>query len=283
MDKSAERIAHEFDVDWQNSTDKREVLDPDRFGYLSWHHIVTLSPNRAALPEYSQFEGLKVEIQTRSILQHGWAEIEHDIGYKTKIAVPRAYRRRLSRLAGLLELADQEFMSIRDGLDEYERNLPERIRRTPRLVEIDKASLSAYVENSAVVQEVDQEIAALAGIPLDPDPSDLKAETREADVAKLRLLQVDTIEELDAQLSQYKQGIVAFAGEYFSGRLQGGAFSPGISIWYLAYFLAGRSGEFETAAALMQINHSFFKGSRDVSVEDSARHILQTYELISDR
>ena len=67
VDKIAKRIASEFDVDWPNSTNKRKVLDPDCFGYLSWHHVVSLGSNRASLPEYSQFGGLKAEIQTRSI------------------------------------------------------------------------------------------------------------------------------------------------------------------------------------------------------------------------
>lgn len=44
VDKIAERIPAEFDVDWDNSTDKRQVLDPHRFGYLSWHHVVSIGP-----------------------------------------------------------------------------------------------------------------------------------------------------------------------------------------------------------------------------------------------
>lgn len=114
VDKVAEYIGRWFDVDADNSTDRRDTLDPDRFGYLSIHHIVGFGTNREAFPEYGQYGGMKAEIQTRSILQHAWAEIEHDLGYKTRERVPREIRRRFSALAGLLEIADREFRSLRE-------------------------------------------------------------------------------------------------------------------------------------------------------------------------
>jgi putative GTP pyrophosphokinase len=81
----AELIEREFVIDRDNTVDKRKQLDPDRFGYLSLHHIVQLGPTRSQLVEYSSFGGIKAEIQTRSILQHSWAEVEHDLGYKSSI------------------------------------------------------------------------------------------------------------------------------------------------------------------------------------------------------
>jgi ppGpp synthetase/RelA/SpoT-type nucleotidyltranferase len=72
-------------------------------------------------------------------LQHAWAEIEHDLGYKTALGVPRNVRRQFSRLAGLLEIADTEFASIRDRLSSYERDLPGLIEQSPDEVLLDKA------------------------------------------------------------------------------------------------------------------------------------------------
>jgi putative GTP pyrophosphokinase len=109
FDIVAKLIEEEFDVDRVNSADKRALLDPDRFGYLSLHYIAMLPAVRLKLTEYRRFADLKVEIQIRSILQHTWAEIEHDLGYKNQQSVPKEVRRRFSRLAGLLEIADSEF------------------------------------------------------------------------------------------------------------------------------------------------------------------------------
>ena len=52
------------------------------------------------------------------MLQHAWAEFEHDIRYKGTIPdehVPD-FDRRFTLAAGLLELADREFSTIRDRL-----------------------------------------------------------------------------------------------------------------------------------------------------------------------
>ena len=118
VDRIAALVEQQFQTDTVNTVDKRKILDPDRFGYLSLHHVVRFTPDRSALIDYSRFLDLRAEIQTRSILQHSWAEIEHDLGYKGSVEVPRHLRRRFSRVAGLLELADDEFRQIRDDLKE---------------------------------------------------------------------------------------------------------------------------------------------------------------------
>lgn len=96
--------------------DKGEsLIDEERFGYQSVHYLVTLNRIRISLPEYKQFETAKVEIQVRTILQHAWAEIEHDIQYKSSSTIPRNIKRRFMSLAGLLEIADREFQEIQDA------------------------------------------------------------------------------------------------------------------------------------------------------------------------
>lgn len=51
-------------------------------GYRATHLIVRYGPKRIKLSEYSRFKDLKCEIQLTLILNHAWAEIEHDIFYK---------------------------------------------------------------------------------------------------------------------------------------------------------------------------------------------------------
>ena len=124
FDAAARLIEDEFLIDEERSVDKRAALDPDRFGYLSLHYIAQLNQNRSQLVEYSTYTGVMFEVQIRSILQHAWAEIEHDRGYKSEAEVPKVVRRRFSRLAGLLELADDEFLGLRDELARLPRSRP---------------------------------------------------------------------------------------------------------------------------------------------------------------
>jgi ppGpp synthetase/RelA/SpoT-type nucleotidyltranferase len=93
---------------------KGELLDEKemKIGYQSVHYIVQLTSNRTALSEYAQYSDLVCEIQVRTILQHAWAEIEHDIQYKSVASLPQLVRRRFVSLAGLLEIADREFEAI---------------------------------------------------------------------------------------------------------------------------------------------------------------------------
>ncbi len=92
-----------------------ELIEDERFGYQSIHYLVKLTSRRARLPEYDPFADSIAEIQVRTILQHAWAEIEHDIQYKSALVIPAEIRRRFMSLAGMLEIADREFQGIQDA------------------------------------------------------------------------------------------------------------------------------------------------------------------------
>jgi len=101
-------LVEEFEI--VERSDKSEVLiEEDRFGYKSVHYLVRISERRCAFAEYQRFRGAVAEVQVRTILQHAWAEIEHDIQYKSSAAIPTEIHRRFTALAGLLEIADREF------------------------------------------------------------------------------------------------------------------------------------------------------------------------------
>ena len=59
-----------------------------------------------------------VEMQARTTLQHAWAALQHDLVYKTERQPTASIKRRLVALAGLLELADREFVSVRQAHSE---------------------------------------------------------------------------------------------------------------------------------------------------------------------
>ncbi|MCX6402254.1 MAG: DUF429 domain-containing protein [Propionibacteriales bacterium] len=96
----------------------RETASEGRWGYASRHLLVGLDPAREGHDEFEVLRGRQAQIQIRTVLQHAWAEFEHDIRYK--VTIPDEYvpdlDRRFTLAAGLLELADREFSTIRDRL-----------------------------------------------------------------------------------------------------------------------------------------------------------------------
>ena len=112
VDKVASAVERLFEVDWDNSVDKRIIHEIDSFGYLSLHYIC----KDAGYP-------FRFEIQMRTLLQHAWANMNHDTGYKSGVEIPARYRRSMSRLAGMLELIDDEFSRIRIELTDYRRRV----------------------------------------------------------------------------------------------------------------------------------------------------------------
>ena len=109
-------------IERDDKTESRET--PSSFGYRSIHYLVEMAPGQLESRDLRWYQGLVAEIQVRTILQHAWAEIEHDIQYKSVRAIPPAIRRRLAAVAGLLEIADREFQAIRDEYDRSRKHAP---------------------------------------------------------------------------------------------------------------------------------------------------------------
>jgi putative GTP pyrophosphokinase len=164
IDTVARLVEERYCVDFVNSQDKRGFHDNHRFGYRSLHYICGLPANRAdSLPPEAKFE-----IQVRTVLQHAWAEIEHDLGYKVNDTIPEPIRRRFSRIASLLEIADEEFVSIRRALDDYMIKVETSVLDPTRSLPLDRLSLPSFLE-SPEIQEADRRIAEQLGKPLGDD------------------------------------------------------------------------------------------------------------------
>lgn len=117
VDRIAAIAEQLFEIDWANSVDKRKLHQLDSFGYSSLHYI-------CRLPGYD----FRFELQLRTTLQHAWAAINHDTGYKSGIEIPAIYMRRMNRLAGLLEMADDEFSRIRAEITDYRRRVQQLVQ-----------------------------------------------------------------------------------------------------------------------------------------------------------
>jgi len=117
IDNVVEIIEKEFKVHLKENLDLKIQDTPKEFGYQSKHRIISINHQRSNLKEYKIFENIKCEVQIRTVLQHAWAEIEHDIGYKSEIEEDSKERIELTRMfaqnAALLEVADNNFLKIK--------------------------------------------------------------------------------------------------------------------------------------------------------------------------
>ncbi|SFV04560.1 ppGpp synthetase catalytic domain-containing protein (RelA/SpoT-type nucleotidyltranferase) [Polaromonas sp. YR568] len=243
VDLIAELIEQEFEVAPDHSVDKRISLDPDRFGYQSLHYVVTLAPARCKLVEYRKFNGLKTEIQIRSILQHAWAEIEHDIGYKSASGIPRDVRRRFARVAGLLELADAEFASIRSSLSDYAGAVVREIRQNPAKVELDLLSLRALYEIDSHTKSLDALVAGAMERTLVADPGLVG----EQFVGRFLTLGIHRVDEVEVAAERVKDTIAEFTKYWISQflsknfKMATGPANAGIGVFYLQYMLVAQT------------------------------------------
>jgi ppGpp synthetase/RelA/SpoT-type nucleotidyltranferase len=109
VDKVVSVLRQAFEVDEKRSEDKRVALGLTKFGYRSVHLVVRLPSARAD----TQLRRRWCEIQVRSLLEHAWAEIEHELVYKAGIVYPDGVLRQFAALAGAAEVLDQQFLLLR--------------------------------------------------------------------------------------------------------------------------------------------------------------------------
>ena len=187
--------------------------------------------------------------------------------------MPKELRRRFFQLAGLLELADNEFEQIRDGLREYEATVPQRITNAPALVSIDKASLWAFVKQSSLVHKIDRRIASVSESQI--------VEVEEyvtTDVDKIHYVGLETVADVDLSLCQYEDNVVAFAESWLAGGKYE-TLSAGISLFYLCYILVARKNSVEEA-------YDYLEKQQIGTVEERksvAQNIVSTYKRVTTK
>lgn len=209
VNRVAEIVEQEFTVDRENSIDKSAALEPDRFGYCSVHYVVEMSPERLKLREYQAYVGLKCEIQIRSVLQHAWAEIEHDLGYKSTIAIPRDIRRNFSRLAGLLEIADKEFQNIRSFLKSYQNEAAGKMERKElQDMEVDAILLNTVIKSNPDIMGLNETLANILGGRF---LKRISPESIESTIKQLRWFGVCTVDQLQSFIARNKDKVAVVA------------------------------------------------------------------------
>ncbi len=127
VDKIAALMEKTFELDKECSVDKRKMHELDSFGYNSLHYICKIPKSLYSDSQCGMINEVRFEIQMRTALQHVWATLNHDTGYKTGVEVPREYLRSLNCLAGMLELADSQFSQIRTAINNYRRQVEQLV------------------------------------------------------------------------------------------------------------------------------------------------------------
>jgi ppGpp synthetase/RelA/SpoT-type nucleotidyltranferase len=109
VDDVAALLRTKMQVREADSSDKRLALGLREFGYRSYHLVGSLPKTVTAAPSLWSLRGQTFEAQIRSLLEHVWAEIEHDVVYKSGANWPPEIKRRFASIAGVLELLEHEF------------------------------------------------------------------------------------------------------------------------------------------------------------------------------
>jgi ppGpp synthetase/RelA/SpoT-type nucleotidyltranferase len=126
----SEFIEKHFTIDEENTIDVSQRLKPAEFGYRSVHYIVSFKsgvfPNKdidvevpSLLLDDKKFPNRRAEVQVRTILEHAWADMAHELAYKSSFKIPARWEREFAAVAAVLEGADKTFSRIKDSLSAY--------------------------------------------------------------------------------------------------------------------------------------------------------------------
>lgn len=218
-----ELIKCEFDVDSTNSVEHSPV--DAEFGYRSAHYVVRLNDRRSQLVEWAGLAGLRAEIQVRTVLQHAWAAISHKLQYKRDNDVPTQLRRKLFRLSALFELADDEFVSLRDASGVLSQQIDSQLATGNRNIRIDHVSLSQFIEISPLVSELCA-LSAEAGFKFeDPRLDDSDRDTISDLVQLAAYARLDKLSQFEITL----EGALSWAKAYFNEQ-----YAQSNSDWYVS-------------------------------------------------
>ncbi len=212
VDKYAAFIESSFDIDWENSIDKRKQHTVDQFGYSSLHYICRIPKEMYYDKNNEDINNIRFEIQLRSTLQHCWASIDHDIGYKRDIDIPKEYYRSFNRLAGLLEIVDEEFCKLKNEIYEYRRKVKQIVKTGTKLedVELNGDSFNEYISNTGF-NELNKRIATINSM-------EIEQQSLSSFLFVFKSFGFKTLKDLDQFVMNYSDLAYEFAVRQFAGK-----------------------------------------------------------------
>lgn len=103
-------------------------------GYAG-RHLTLEVPAEKTPSGCSQHVGRRFEVQIRTVLQHAWAEFEHDIRFKGSSGDNAEISRAFTMASTLIELADQQFVNISDILKRIQSEGSTEVAPEPRMLD----------------------------------------------------------------------------------------------------------------------------------------------------
>jgi ppGpp synthetase/RelA/SpoT-type nucleotidyltranferase len=146
-------------LDCQDVDTKADALEPDQVGYRATHLQIRLLADDPAATTYTPAQYI-AELQVQTLAQHLWADMSHDVFYKNQQSTDPQLQRRIYLLAGLIEVADNEFSRIEADV----ARMPElRNVLILRALERQYYKLAAQPGNIALSLQVIEHLAPLYG------------------------------------------------------------------------------------------------------------------------
>ena len=226
IDRAFSLLNNVFDVTNQL---ERKPDDPTQFGYLSVHAQIRY---RDTHPKKSKdWSGYYAELQVRTVLQHTWAEIEHDLGYKNDVGPPEHLKRRFALLSALLEIGDREFDELRRDVSKYVADVAEQPADALARRRVDVHTLAQFVSTSPVLAHIMSAVRSAVGAARLTEHDFLPA------ASALDYLNVVLISDVASALEKEQQHLPPFIS-YFLTSANFAEVADGAAIDFLALYIA---------------------------------------------
>lgn len=139
--------------------------------YTANHYLVALKADRLALPDFAHFAGMRCEIQLHTILNHAWAEVEHDL-YKPAALAPNFGTGARKAIKGRMQgIALKYLLPAGYELDQVVRDL-DRLQQGKQLFDQNPlATIVQAADNNARYAAIDS--FAEHVLPLYDDPASI--------------------------------------------------------------------------------------------------------------
>lgn len=114
--------------------------------------LLTEGPPVLTADLWHELHGLIAEVQVRTMAQHAWSDVGHDLIYKSPVLLPADHQRSSAKIAAMLEAADEELGDLVDKLEVIQKNARRYLDETEAESEIAqlKAVLSVDAGNLGV-------------------------------------------------------------------------------------------------------------------------------------